>query len=76
MKKVTMETIALITMCFISYKKWCKERRDYLRLASLTHIVDHFKYLVTTLQPLLTQQGWDVLPPIIITKGMRGTIHT
>ena len=28
------------------------------------------------LQLLLTQQRWDVLPPIIITTGIRGNIHT
>ena len=30
----------------------------------------------TALQPLLIQQGWDVLPPIIIIAGIRGIIHT
>ena len=73
--KVTTVTIALIVMCFISYKKWCGERRVCLRLAYLTHIVDHFKYLVIALEPLLTQQGWDVLPPFIITTRIEGSIQ-
>ena len=72
---MTTVTIALIVMCFISYKKWCRERRVCLRLAYLTHIVDHFKYLVTALEPLLAQQGWDVLPPFIITTRIEGSIQ-
>lgn len=28
------------------------------------------------LHPLLTQKGWEVLPPVIMTTCLRGTLHT
>ena len=37
--------------------------------------LDHH-LLMAILQPLLTQQGWQVLPPVIIMANIRGIIDT
>lgn len=55
-----------------------------IQLIEFTYCIDRFPIEATTpkmnkyavLLSLLSQQGWEVLPPIIITIGIRGTIHT
>lgn len=54
-----------------------------IQIFEFTYCNDRFREATTscklekydTLQPLLTQQGWNVLPPIIITATIKVSIH-
>lgn len=55
-----------------------------VQICEVTYYNDRFLVEATTyklnkytiLQTMLAQQGWDVLPPIIITTSINGSIHT